>query len=391
MKNRLFVLAAISAFASIAQAQSSITIYGAYDGGLRDIRNADAAGNSKLTMDSNGTYYANRLGFRGVEDLGDGLNAHFNLESGFNSGSGALDSSTPTGTGAFFNRNAIVGLGGDWGTLDFGHQFSISFRTLGLYDPFFNRVGFTYTGIVPLAPASAGDNPASAFGGTRFNNDVQYTGKVGEITARVEYSFGGVAGGGSTNSAQAAGFAYAHGPLAFGGAYTRKHLASTAGSATVPAAANASSPTYDNTAWTLGAAYTIGDLRIAGGYNDESLKGALNPPLVAGSVGIVLTPSPAGSSQKIGWLGGSYDIKPYLNLTCAVYQTKIATAATSTVPADGKKNLFMAGLIYVLSKRATLYAEVDYTKLTGNQILGVGTAINQNKVLGISVGMAEIF
>jgi predicted porin len=391
VKKKLFALATMGAFASIAHAQSGITIYGAYDGGLRDVRNADAAGDSRLTIDSNGTYYANRLGFKGVEDLGDGLNAHFILESGFNTGTGALDSSTPTGTGALFNRDAIVGLAGDWGNVDIGHQFSISFRTLGLYDPFFNRVGFTYTGIAPLAPASAGDNPASTFGGTRFNNDVQYTGKIGDVTARVEWSAGEVAGAGSTNSAEAAGFGYTHGPLTIGGAYTRKNLASTAGSATVAAAANANSRTYDDTAWTLGAAYVIGGLRIAGGYNDESLNGALNPPLVAGSVGIVLTPSPGGSSQKIGWFGASYDISPFLNLTGAVYETRIAGAATTTIPADGKKDLFMTGLIYALSKSTNLYAEMDYTKLRGNQILGIGTATHQNNVLGISIGVAEMF
>jgi len=94
MNKQLIVLSALSTCVATAHAQSSVTIYGMYDAGLRYLREANAAGQSSISMNSNGTSTPNRLGFRGVEDLGGGMNAHFNLETGWNSGSGALESTT---------------------------------------------------------------------------------------------------------------------------------------------------------------------------------------------------------------------------------------------------------------------------------------------------------
>src|SRR3954452_24476520 len=94
MKKSLLAFAVPGAFAGVAQAQTSITIYGSFDGGVRYVNNANAAGDSRWSVSSNGTYYSNRLGFKGVENLGGGLNARFNLEIGFNTGSGAVESIT---------------------------------------------------------------------------------------------------------------------------------------------------------------------------------------------------------------------------------------------------------------------------------------------------------
>ncbi|HCN90568.1 MAG TPA: porin, partial [Oxalobacteraceae bacterium] len=165
MKKTLLALAVLGAFAGAASAQTAVTIYGSFDGGVRHVTNVDAAGDSITKMGSNGTYNSNRIGFKGVEDLGGGLNAHFDLETGFNTGTGTLD--TPAGTtGTLFNRSAYVGLGGAFGSVDLGRQYSVNFKTIGAYDPF----AYKYTAIIPLA----------AQGGlTRLNNDIQYTGTFG--------------------------------------------------------------------------------------------------------------------------------------------------------------------------------------------------------------------
>ena len=91
MKKSLLALAVLGVFAGAAQAQSSVTVYGSFDGGLR---HTNSAAGSAWTVSSNGTYLSNRIGFKGVEDLGGGLNAHFTLETGFNTGNGALDNTT---------------------------------------------------------------------------------------------------------------------------------------------------------------------------------------------------------------------------------------------------------------------------------------------------------
>jgi len=83
-----------------AIAQSNITLYGIIDTGVARI---DDAGGSGSTLLRSGNLLTSRFGFRGTEDLGDGLKAIFNLEAGLNSDTGAT--STP-----FFGRQSWVGL-----------------------------------------------------------------------------------------------------------------------------------------------------------------------------------------------------------------------------------------------------------------------------------------
>ena len=109
MKTQATLMLAAAALlpAAVSAQTSAVTVYGSIDGGVRYQTNVDAAGNGLLSTTS-GNYYPNRLGFRGKEDLGNGLNAHFQLESGFNDKTGALDNTN----NVLFNRTAAVGLGG---------------------------------------------------------------------------------------------------------------------------------------------------------------------------------------------------------------------------------------------------------------------------------------
>jgi predicted porin len=404
MKKSLLALAVLGAFAGVAQAQTSVTVYGSFDGGVRYTRNANAAGDNRFSVSSNGTYNSNRLGFKGVEDLGGGLNARFNLETGFNTGSGAVESTTGsfgsttpsanTGTGAFWQRTATVGLGGAWGGVDIGQQYSVSFKTIGLYDPF----NYKYTGIIPLAGIAAGSGVTNALGGTRFHNDIQYTGTFGPITARAEYSFGEVAGATSTNRAWAAGASYANGPLAVGASYTNKKLGSTGGlsaggvaTATTAGAASATAatPTFDDKAWTVGAAYKFGPARVAIGYNNERLDGAVGTTALAGQV---LTPSFGGAETRVrvGWAGVGFDISPAVNVTGAWYQSRFDTPSATAVT-TGRENLFIVGATYAFSKRTNAYADIDWKKLDGNRVVGFGGATTQDRVTGVSVGINHLF
>src|SRR5690606_32635748 len=80
----------------------------------------------------NGIQSGNRWGLKGSEDLGNGLRAVFQLESGFNLGTG-----NSAQGGRLFGRHATVGLAGDsWGQLDFGRQTNIASKYFGSIDPF---------------------------------------------------------------------------------------------------------------------------------------------------------------------------------------------------------------------------------------------------------------
>jgi predicted porin len=334
MKKSLLALAVLGAFASAAQAQSAITIYGSFDGGVRNLSNVNAAGDDRLTMGSNGTYNSNRIGFKGVEDLGGGLNAHFTLETGYNTGTGGLDNATSV----LFNRTAAVGLGGSWGSLDFGRQYTVAFKTIASYDPF----SYKYPGIASAVPATAG---------TRYNNDIQYIGTFSPITVRAEYALGETAGSTSTGSSMAIGGSYNAGPLSIGAAYTKRDIA-----------------TFDNDHYTLGAGYKFGPARVTVGYANEEQD---------------VTGTTVDNETRYAWAGLNYAITPAVELTYAFYQTKRTGAATFF----GKKDLHMVGATYALSKRTNLYAAFDTAKLRDN----MRVAAPQDRQTGISLGMNHLF
>jgi predicted porin len=331
MKKSLLAVAVLGAFAGAASAQSSVTVYGSIDAGIRNVTNVNAAGDDLLTMSSNGTFNSNRLGFKGVEDLGGGMNAHFTLESGFNNGTGTLDNAA----NRLFNRSAFVGIGGAWGSIDLGRQYSVNFKTIGLYDAF----GYKYPGIIPLAGQG---------GLTRFDNDIQYTGTFGPVTVRAEYALGEVAGSNSNGASQAIGASYSAGGITVGGAYTQRKLPNG-----TPAAFR------DNKNWTVGGAFKATAFSVAAGYAKNTQENA---------------PTIADTDVKTAWLSGSFNFSPAAALTAGYYQVK-------TTPTNAKNELLIVGATYALSKRTNFYADIDRRKIKPAN----------TKQTGLSVGINHLF
>jgi predicted porin len=339
MKKSLLALAVLGAFAGAAQAQSAVTIYGSFDGGVRYRTNTNAAGDNLWSMSSNGTYNSNRLGFKGVEDLGGGMNAHFVLESGFNTGTGALDNTTSR----LFNRTASVGLGGKAGdstwAVDLGHQYTNAFYTIIEYDPY----TFRYPTIGLGVPATAG---------VRYDNDVKYIGNFGPVTARAEYSFGEVAGNTSAGSNRSVSLVYKDGPIAAGAAYTDQRSATD----------------LRTKHWTVGGAYKFGIGRVTAGYVNQKAEQ---------TTGIDTT-------TKWMWVGFNWNVTPALEITPAWYRQKNEGGVAGAL--NGQNDKFMLSAAYALSKRTNLYALVDQARL--KDALRVGTQDRQNEV---AVGINHLF
>ena len=114
MKKSLLALAALTAFAGAASAQSSVTLYGRVD-----LSVAKNLGDDKKEM-QNGS--GSRFGVRGVEDLGGGLKALFNIEHRFNADTGAM--SDPS---RMWGGRSFVGLQGGFGQVVFGREYSTAF------------------------------------------------------------------------------------------------------------------------------------------------------------------------------------------------------------------------------------------------------------------------
>ena len=105
-------------------AQSSVTLYGNLDTGLYyQSRTVGSKGSEFGALD--GGWFPSFFGFTGKEDLGGGLHAGFKLESGIDTTTGSYGNSN----GNFFGRNAYVELGGGFGTVRAGMQFSPFFST----------------------------------------------------------------------------------------------------------------------------------------------------------------------------------------------------------------------------------------------------------------------
>jgi predicted porin len=139
MQKKIIALAVAGLASTAAFAQSNVTIYGSVDAGYAyrfDAENGAAVNsvnsNSRSSLDT-GASAGNRLGFKGVEDLGNGLKAVFLLEQGFR-----LDGGT-AGTdqgGRTFGRQAYVGLTGGFGTAIAGRLYTPYWTLTSGTDPF---------------------------------------------------------------------------------------------------------------------------------------------------------------------------------------------------------------------------------------------------------------
>ncbi|WP_018914096.1 porin [Thiomonas sp. FB-6] len=148
MKKSLIALAVFGAFSGAALADgSNVQLYGLIDLGVTHFTGG-ADGN--VTQLSSGVQSGSRIGVKGTEDLGGGLSTIFDVETGFcaNGNTGAAGSSAyctggPGGPG-FMGRQAWVGLKGDFGTVQAGRQYTLSFGDQANIDPF----GYGLTGSI---------------------------------------------------------------------------------------------------------------------------------------------------------------------------------------------------------------------------------------------------
>jgi predicted porin len=204
MNKSIVSLALLAAFSGAASAQSNVTVYGKIDLGLV-LDGGNAAGHSVRI--SSGVSGGSRLGFKGVEDLGGGIKAAFQLETGFCADSAAPvisnGASTPnfcTGSNAFMGRQAHGDLTGPFGARSAGRQYSLGYSNLTTIDPF----GTGYAGQV---------NNIVDGSGTRVNNSFHYTTPgFGGVTASGEFALGEQTGNWRKSRVTGASVNYAGGP-----------------------------------------------------------------------------------------------------------------------------------------------------------------------------------
>ncbi|PAT35456.1 porin [Comamonadaceae bacterium OH2310_COT-174] len=321
MKKSLIALAAVAA-SGLAMAQSSVTLYGVADIAIGDANDTQGAhANSNI---NNGT---SRIGFRGVEDLGNGLKVNFQFEQGVSLADGASSG---------FQRQAWVGLAGGFGTLRAGRQLTPSFDSVAAYE------------ITGTANYSAVALNFGYGGGSRDNAMIKYvTPSFGGLKASVGYVFEDNYKLGSytdTKGHYDVALIYANGPLAVAAGYNAAEVATGWGQRSRVENAN------------VGASYDFGALKLAASYhyNDVAAGGYMGGPNT-GSTKVV--PGVEGYS-----LGVSLPLGAFSLAADAVYaEDRNGTRDGIDFVVEGKyalsKRTFVYGAYYRADKEGPAYGK----------------------------------
>jgi predicted porin len=165
MNKKLMAFAVAAAFAApmVANADSgNVVIYGKIEGSY-DYVNTDAAGQDKLNKVSSNSSY---VGFKGAEDLGNGLSAVWQVENGVNIDNGAA--------GAWNSRNTYIGLSSKAaGTLLLGNHDTPYKLGTNKLNVFGDSMG-NYTSIIGASSGVAAGNAAAGGRDLRLPNVVAY-------------------------------------------------------------------------------------------------------------------------------------------------------------------------------------------------------------------------
>jgi len=182
MQKKLIALAVAGLASTAAFAQTNVTIYGLVDYGYSYRFDGRGVGSilpgvpggptpgSASKLDS-GIDAGSRLGFKGTEDLGNGLKAVFLLEGGFTNDDGYSAQSSRT-----YGRQAYVGLSGNFGTAVGGRLYTPYYTFMLQMDPFANGTVGAYSNAWRLGgvPASLNLTLAGLLDPQRVDNAVAY-------------------------------------------------------------------------------------------------------------------------------------------------------------------------------------------------------------------------
>ena len=323
----LAVLAGTCTMPLLAQAQSSVTLFGLVDSGVTYVSNQSGSHNVKMDDGVNGP---NLWGMRGAEDLGGGTKAIFELVDQFQLDNGAFMTNS-----SLFSRTSYVGLTNDRaGKLTMGNQYD--FMTDSLYfgndDPAELSGHFYDFRAGPFTKLDLPNNPTGAFdwdrmAGERVANSVKYTSPVyAGFSAGAMYGFGGVAGSVGAGNSTSFGLNYAAGSFGANAAYTNIKTYTSG------------SPQVSVRNWGVGAHYRFG-------------------ALVTNALFTTVHNSANGGGVYEGSVGAHYNFTPALSVGASYMYMK------GNAVVDNNHAHQLAGIVdYALSKRTSVYALAVYQR-----------------------------
>jgi len=387
MNKKLVALAVAGAFALplAAQAQTAnVTLYGRLNLDLEFIKGGQADGSNPVVnrVSSN----SSRLGVRGVENIGGGLNAIFQIEQNIQGDTGNSSSS------GLASRETFVGLQGNWGTVQAG-------KFLTPYDdihPIFGNAPTLTTSIFSTAAIWGGTSIDKQSGGfdDRLGNSIRYnspnwSGFTGAFQYSTRDSSGNANAGDNGDhiselrhaSVESLGLFYNNGPINIG--FDWEHNAKVRG------------PGLNDNAYTIAGAYDFGTIFKSFGFRLGGVYEKLKYDTPTGSItrdfyGVSGT-IPVGGGSFYGFWGKANNG----NGTAPDGQQLTPGAAWVVKGPDTSAQQWEVTYSYNLSKRTLLYggyvkinnkANARYTFGINPYTIGVG-----QDPQAIAVGMVHFF
>lgn len=320
----------------------SVQLYGGVDAAVTSAKSGGATGARVMRVDP-GVYTSSMWGFRGTEDLGDGLKAILQLESSFEIDTGAA--TTYAGNPGFvgtapapsismgFNRRSFVGLEGNFGTLKLGRDYTAAYYAQQATD----ALGFRLWGNAQSAVDLTGTGSERA---GRVSNAIFYDSpKVAGFKVRATYSLGAESSGGAGNAPTDAnrywgiGAEYGVENLTLTFAYAQLSLAKLAGT---PAAFTGE--TDQRKDLVLGAKYNFGPVTVSGGYASFDQPGPSN-------------------TGKQYWLGGSGKLG-----TGTLYAQVQRLSREVVAGTEPQASVLALAYVYPFSRRTRAYASYGRTR-----------------------------
>lgn len=335
---QLTAAVALATLAGSAAAQTNVTLYGLVDLGLEQTRLSPGADTLRL---SSGIQSGSRWGLRGREDLGGGLSASFQLESGFDASTGAQGQG-----GRAFGRQAWVGLNSGVGSLKLGRQYVPFFLAQDTIDPF-------GTGLI-----GDGSGMAAVFRayGVRMDNTINYASpNFGGLSFEAAYGLGEAANSTSLGSQYGFSAAYEGGPLTVVAAYHNQGQ--------VAGGVDAG----DNRSFLVGGAYDLKVAKLHGAFADNRDENAAG--------------ASTGRSRDY-MLGVSAPVGP-VTLMASFIRHNDRRAANADA------DMWALGATYALSKRTNFYT--SYSTIRNEAAGATGSGVAGADISWINVGIRHRF
>lgn len=357
MKIKFAAALTLTALTVNANAESSVTLYGAVDTGLL-FQNTSAASYSTAAHDSghifrmkDGGIYTSFLGFLGTEDLGGGWQSNFKLQGAFDTTSGKFGLSGTAGVAAQFNQVADVGLSGPYGSLTLGRQiipmtYAMAYTDVRQGDYF----GSIFTALVSMNSAAGwpGTSTNAQLGAVFDDNAIVYVSpKFGGVTASLEYAPGGVAGSFQGGTRESAVLQYDGYGLKLAAVYYNGHD-------TNPTPTSVPTGLDNNRFLYAGALYSTNGFSMSASFGNgrnPARSSTTNFDMISGGLG--------------------YRFTPAFELTSGIYYLKDQNHSAN------KSTEYVLGADYSLSKSTLLYAQVGYVDNKGvmNQSIEYGQPV----------------